>query len=461
MIEIEQQQLSDAAEAVAPGWPSVAEPLPPLPAQPRTLRETGLEQQLVVELIAKAIFIAGKTHLPILTGKLRLSINVLREVLDFMVAEQLAEVAWRGESDIDVQYQLTSVGKQRAAVYLERCAYAGPAPVTLDAYRAMVERQSWQRRGPGGAGAGQIEAVLGDGHLDPAVLDLVGAAMHAGRPMLLYGPAGGGKSTLAGKLGGLLQGLVAVPYAVLAGQEIIQVYDAALHLPPAPQQALHARQAGERRSSDTRWALCQRPLVRLGAELDDETLELRHDAFGGCYQAPPQFKANNGLLIVDDLGRQRSAAGAVLGRLLQPLEQGQDQLSLRGGHQFKVPFDTALVFATNRAPRVVLDESCLRRIGYKIHVGPLSDANYRALFRQQCRAAQVVCDEVALAYLVERLHGESGIALLACYPRQLIERVADFAGCAGRPPRLAAAALEQAWRSMFAFDAGAAEGAAA
>ncbi|MBC7858302.1 MAG: ATP-binding protein [Burkholderiaceae bacterium] len=417
-----------------------------LPRQPKSVEDTGLERSLIVELIAKDMSIAGKTHLSGLTGALRLPINVLREALDFMVKEQLAEVAWRGASDVDVQYRLTAAGKQRAAVCLERCAYVGPAPVTLEAYRAMAERQRQRQR----VGAADVAAVFDDDDFDPGVLEQIGAAMHSGRSLFLYGPPGGGKSTLAGKLGALLPGMVALPHAVLVGQEIIALYDPALHLPPAPPYALQARQAQERRSGDARWTLCQRPVLRVGAELCPEMLALRHDGYSGSYQAPLHLKANHGMLVIDDLGRQRIAANELLQRYMQPLDAGLDQLTLRGGHKFSVPFDVLLVFATNLAPQSLLDASFLRRLGYKIHVGPLGARGYAALFRRQCRAASLACDDAVVRHLLERLHGASGRPLLASYPHELLGRVADFAGCAGLAPSLTVAALEQAWNSMFA-----------
>lgn len=429
--------------------PADANLMPPLPPQPKSLRETGLERQLVVELIAKLLFVDGRTHLSALTTRLRLSLNVLREVLDFMVGEQVVEVAWRGESDIEVQYQLTGSGKQRATAFLERCAYIGAAPVTLEAYRAMVARQSWRAQEQR-IGSDDLAAVLGGAHAGPGMLDVVGAALHSGRSLLLYGPPGSGKSTLALQLGQLLHGLVAVPYAIVAGQDIIQLYDPAQHLPPAPQHVSHARQALERRSTDIRWVLCQRPVIHVGAELDAGMLELRHDAGGGCYQAPPHVRANNGMLVVDDLGRQRLSAPELLTRLMQPLARGVDQLGLPGGVKLSMPFDNALVLATNVPPGELLDPALLRRIGYKVHVGPLADSAYRALFRQQCHLAGIGVDETVLQHLLQQLHGAGGRPLLASYPQELLSRISDFAGFAGSAPRLTVAALEQAWASLFA-----------
>ncbi len=244
--------------------------------------------------------------------------------------------------------------------------------------------------------------------------------------------------------------MIAVPYAVVVGQHIIDVYDAALHPPPSPLLALQARHALERPSGDLRWTICQRPLVALGAELSEDMLDLRFDAHSGCHQAPPHVKANNGVFIIDDLGRQRMAAGDLLNRYIQPLDSGLDQLSLQGGHKFTVPFDVTLVLITNLAPAALLDASALRRLGYKIHIGPLSEAGYRQLFRRQCRVAGIGYDDTALRYLITELHGGAGQPLLASHPREILGRIADFAGFAGAAPRLTPATLEQAWISLFA-----------
>ena len=416
-----------------------------LPPAARTVRDTGLDAQLLTSLLLKAAYGTGKTPLPALAGKLRLSISVLRELLTPMLAEQLVEVAWCGDSDIDVHYQLTVAGKQAASACLARSRYAGPAPVTLATYRAMVERQSVRQPQAQRITPAELNAALAGDGLAPATRELIGAALHANRAMLLHGPSGSGKTTLARKLGRLQRGVVAVPHAILIGNEIVQFYDPLLHLAPT---LLQSRQQDERRLPDLRWQLCQRPFVAVGSELSAGMLDLRHDSANGVYYAPPHFQANNGMLVVDDLGRQRMAVSDLVNRWIGPLDAGVDHLALQGGNTETVPFDTTVVFATNLAPETLADAAFLRRVGYKIALAPLSEDNYLMLLQRECRARGIAFDAHAADFLVRRLHGRVH-PLLPSYPAELLGRVTDFSSFAGLAPRLTEAALTQAWNSLF------------
>ncbi|MEH6433601.1 ATP-binding protein [Massilia sp. DD77] len=441
--------LGAAAEAAAGGAgerlaPLESDAVPVLPRQARTIRDTGLEPRFVTALVVKSMHASGKTALSVLTGRLRLSVSVVREVMQHLIAAQQAEVAYSGDSDIDVHYQLTAHGQRAAADYLLASRYAGPAPVPLAAWHAAIGEQSLRRDDALRVTPADLQAALGEDGLEPAVRELVGAALRSNRPLLLFGPSGSGKTTLARKLARLRQEPVAVPYAVLVKHEIVQVYDPVLH--PAP---LASRGMEERRSCDARWALCQRPLVHVGAELTRDMLELRHDPSSGLFHAPPQLLANSGLLVVDDLGRQRMPAGELLHRLLGALEQGRDHVAVPNGPTHALPFDAGLVLATSLAPESVLDDSCLRRIGYRIGIGPLSEAGYRALLLRQARLNRLEPEAGALDYLVHELHRRTRRPMLAAYPQELVQRILDFAGFAGRAPRFDMDSVAQAWSSLF------------
>ncbi|WP_332671066.1 ATP-binding protein [Aromatoleum sp.] len=415
------------------------------PRAPRTLDETGLPLLFLVELATKLLFVRGQMRLTELSQQLRLPAIVLENLLAFMRAERICEVMRRGETDGDILYELTDAGRARASEYLGRCKYAGAAPVSLAAYVAQVERQSVTkmdvtREGVNDAFRGLI--------IKPEVRDQLGAAMGSGRALFLYGPAGAGKTYLAERLALLLDGDIAVPHAILVDGEIIQVFDPLIHTPVADDHRPAALDVMTR--PDQRWVRCKRPVAITGGELTLRMLDLDFDATSGFYQAPPHVKANNGLFVVDDLGRQIVTPEQLMNRWIVPMDRRHDYLALHSGTKFALPFDVVLVFSTNLQPADVADPAFLRRLGYKIHIGPMDEDDYRRIFVGVCEARDVPFDEAAFQTLLKDYHEAHDQPLLACYPRDLVNQIADLARYLGEPARLTREALDWAWHNYFA-----------
>jgi energy-coupling factor transporter ATP-binding protein EcfA2 len=416
-----------------------------LPALPRTVEDTGLEFLFLVELVAKILFVRGQIALADLSSHLKLPATVLEGVLAFMRTERLCEVTRRGANDGDVNYQLTDAGRQRAIGYLMRSQYAGVAPVSLDAYCAMVERQSITDLK---VTRDDVARVFAGEVVKPTVMDQVGAAMNSGRAMFLYGPAGSGKTYLAQRLRGLLEGAIVIPHAIAVGNEVIQIFDPLLHQPLEPaamKPGLLDRGVG----GDERWVLCRRPVVISGGELKLAMLDLDYDESTRFYQAPPHVKANNGIYVVDDLGRQLVAPRDLMNRWIVPLDRRIDYLSLRTGHRFVVPFDVIVVFSTNLRPADLVDEAFLRRLGYKIYMGPMSEEEYRAVFKGVCKDLGIVYSDDAMNHLLRNHHDRENKPRLACYPRDILSQVRDFAIYERTAPQLTADALDRAWHNYF------------
>jgi hypothetical protein len=333
----------------------------------------------------------------------------------------------------------------RGAEFLARCGYVGPAPVNLEDYCAAVQTHS--------IGAMRISRAGVNDHfagivVNPGILDQLGAAMNSGRAMFIHGPAGSGKTYLAERLSGLLLGDIHVPYAVYAGGEVVQVYDPVVHQ-PADTSEDKADGIRRRSSADARWVRCRRPAVLTGGELTLDMLDLKFDHTTRYYQAPPHLKANNGIFIIDDLGRQRCSPTDLLNRWIVPMDRKIDFLALHTGYKFQVPFDVIVVFSSNLPPAELGDGAFLRRIGYKIHVGPLAENDYRRIFRSVCTDAGIAWNEDAFAWLLHERHAREERPLLACYPRDLLGQVRDRAAYQGSKASLTEQALDWAWNNYF------------
>jgi hypothetical protein len=434
-----------------PALRSASERAAMLPRAPQSVDDTGLSNSFLVELVAKTMFQLGLSKLTELSAQLCLPASVVEAVCQFMRRETLLEVLRRGQNDADVQFDLTLAGRARANDWLQRNGYVGPAPVTLAAYTERVQAHSVTHQR---ITAAEVHAAFTDLVVPRDLLDLLGTAVNSGRPMLLFGEAGSGKTYLAERLQRLLGGPVAVPHALCVHGEVIRVYDAQTHQalpePAAAPRGLVATGLDSRTRPDPRWVLCQRPCVVAGGELTLEMLDLSFDARAGYYEAPPHFKANNGLFIVDDLGRQAITPRALMNRWIVPMDRRYDHLMLRNGGKFTVPFDMVLVFSTNLKPVQLEDAAFLRRLGHKIEVAALAVAEYRTIFQRVCDEEAVPFDAAAFESLLQQYHGRTGRPLLACYPRDLLHLIASRSAYLGVAPALTPELIEWAWHAYFA-----------
>jgi len=207
-----------------------------------------------------------------------------------------------------------------------------------------------------------------------------------------------------------------------------------------------------RLSTDARWILCHRPVIKTGGELTLSMLDLDFDEGARFYQAPPQVRANNGLLIIDDLGRQLTPAVDIMNRWIVPLDRHVDYLALHTGKKFMIPFDVIVVFSTNLVPSKLADEAFLRRLGYKIYVGALSEEDYRQIMQQVCEELHIPFSEKGFNYLLQEHHYKTGRALSACIPRDILEQLRDISRYEGRPAEMTEELLDWAWNNYFTHD---------
>ncbi|EEG09805.1 ATP-binding protein [Pseudogulbenkiania ferrooxidans] len=415
-----------------------------LPKAPQYVKETELDFLFLVELLCKTLFFHGQMRLVELVNHTKLSISVLEPLLAFMRTEQLCEVSGRSDTEATIAFNLTDVGRSRAQTFLQKSHYAGPAPVSLVSYIDMVHKQSI-------GGMKITKELVAEGFegfvLRQSTLDQFGAAMNSGRAIFVYGPAGSGKTYVSEHLATLLTGYTAIPHAVEINGEVVQIFDPLVHKPVSNTGAVGSLDRGVRH--DPRWVLCQRPVVITGGELTLSMLDLEFDQNTRFYQAPPQVKANNGLLIIDDLGRQLVSPQTLMNRWIVPLDRKVDYLALHTGTKFMVPFDVIVIFSSNIPPSQLADEAFLRRLGYKIYIGELHENEYRTIFEQNCNRMNIPFSEAGLRFVIDQLHTKHDKPLLACIPRDLLEQVRDFAFYQGVEPELSEKMLSWAWENYY------------
>jgi predicted ATPase with chaperone activity len=402
---------------------------------PRSIEEIQIRKNLLEDLALKILCMIGEMSLHELARHMGLSITIVEGLFQRLRKEQLCEV--KGMAGNVFRITTTSAGKSRALELIAQNQYTGPAPVSLGDYVNRTHAQSVCAREVTPANLNRAFEKL---VLETKILNQLGTAVLSGRAIFLYGPTGTGKTTVAETLALLFdQDPVWLPYAVEVDGQIITVYDSVLH------QKVNESAASDQ---DGRWVLCRRPRVLVGGELTIDMLDLQFNPATGFYSGPLQMKANNGLLIVDDFGRQRIRPEGLLNRWVVPLDRRIDFLTLAGGKKIEIPFDLLVVFATNLNPADMVDEAFLRRIQTKIKLDFITPEQFREIFRRLCLQFELKYSTAVVDDLIQMI-GEYKEPLRPCYPHDIIQQILWEARYLHKEPRLDHGSITQACHNYF------------
>jgi hypothetical protein len=404
------------------------------PVMPQSLESLGIPLGLATDIFLRRLLQEGTSDLQTLSRHLKLPMILVDQVFRNMRQQQLFEV--KGMIGNDYRITLSAAGRTLATERLEISRYCGPAPVSLEAYCAGVNAQS----AAVAVNRAALRQAFGDMVVSDHMLDQLGPAVISQSSIFLYGPPGNGKTSLAERLPRVFDDSVLIPYAVTVDGQIINVYDPVVH------RAI----PNEDEEIDQRWVLCRRPCVIVGGELAPGMLELLYDSTSGTYSSPLQMKANGGILIIDDFGRQRMSPRDLLNRWIVPLDRRVDYLALSYGLKFEIPFEVMVVFATNLAPSSLGDEAFLRRIQNKILVEPVNPEMFDEIFRRVAKAKKVALPPESLPAFRELCLGGGRSELRNCYPMDVCKILLAIARYEERPAEATVIDLQRAVSLYFA-----------
>ncbi len=437
-----------------PGAPTAARPPPPrqggaaaagtrfFPPQPRSLQEAGLSQTMGEELVLKALFFAGELRGADISARIKLPQLIVDEIIEGLRKQKYVDLkggAGLGVGKSSMIYTLTTFATDLIRQILDRNRYNGPAPVRLEDWFEAVQAQTVRGMR---VTKDKMKDKFGTNLIvKDSVFDGLGPAMNSGKAIFFYGPPGNGKTALCQALVRCYEGDIWVPHALLVDDFIIRVYDSNLHEAVPEDQNAPA--------NDARWVRCKRPLVVVGGELTLETLDLIYSPDVKFYEAPFQLKATNGMLLIDDFGRQRISPKDLLNRWIVPLESEIDFLTLHTGKKLQIPFDVFVAFSTNLDPADLVDDAFLRRVRYKLAVQPPDEQQFHDIWATVCNGKRVAYDGDAIEWLVNTHYKPHNRQFAACQPRDLLGQVIDIAHYRGEAPQLTPELLDAAAKNYF------------
>jgi hypothetical protein len=407
------------------------------PCAPVKLHDTGVDGAVLQDLAIKLAYSVPHFTTEWATRRLRLPLPIVQELMEQLRADRLLEILGQ-IGPFNLRYTISQRGRERAGRLLEICGYIGPAPVSLEGYTAFLE---WQIAHSPRMQAADVQSALADLVLTPQATQLAGLAISSGRSLFVFGPPGNGKTSLGRMLHGALRGELWIPHCISVENDIIRFFDPHCH------QVVDA--ATEPTATiDQRWLRIRRPLVVVGGEVTLDSFDLIYSPTQRYYEAPLQFKANGGTFLMDDFGRERIEWDQLLNRWITPLEHQLDYLTIRAGQKIQVPLRQTLIIATNLNPDRVTDPAFIRRMGYRLYLGPPSPEQYTQIFERYVQRMGLSAPPDIMQRLLERYKTEAR-ELRCCEPRDLLERVSDICRFREQPLGLNEEILDLAWTGYF------------
>jgi hypothetical protein len=419
--------------------------------EPKSIEETGLTMSFLADLTLKLIYYKSDMSSVEIAEALAVPfLGVMEKVLEFLKREEYVEISGsKGFGERGYQWVISSKGGNRAVQALERDQYIGPAPVLLQQYNDMVRRQTM---GDLKVGPAEVRKALSHLVLSGDMVNLLGPAVNSGRSLFLYGPPGNGKTVIAKSIIRMLPGNVYIPYAAFVDGQIIRIFDAMNHQRVGDRAADTSKRAVGATAAnrlDPRWVMIRRPELIVGGELIMQSLDLVYDPIAKTYEAPLQMKANNGLFVIDDFGRQAMRPQDLLNRWIVPLEMRVDFLTLQTGKKIEVPFDELIVFSTNLDPRSLVDDAFLRRIRHKIKIDYPDERIFYQILQRECAQRNLELPPEAFVYLMQEHYIAANRPLRACHPRDLLDQIADIAAYLSIKPVVSKQLIDAAVESYF------------
>ena len=419
------------------------------PSQINSVEDTGLGLLWLQDLALKILYFQGYlTGFKIAEAMALPFSGTVEQILEGLKREKTIEVrsSQMGLGEGAYLYAITSAGITRAREALDRSQYAGPAPVPLEVYNDSVRRQS---RGRIQVTNKHMRQVINELTFSEKTFHRLGPAVNSGTSIFIYGPPGNGKTSVARSIGNLiLSQSMYIPYAIYVDGQVITVFDSVNHQLAPEEEGANAQSRGGPRK-DTRWVHIRRPFIMVGGELTLSGLDLVFDDTLKFYEAPFQVKANGGILLIDDFGRQQVRPRDLLNRWIVPLENRIDYLSMHTGRKIEIPFDVLVMFSTNLPPKDLVDEAFLRRLRHKIEIGDPSYDEYREIFKRVAQGKGVAYSDEGLAYLLQEWYIKPQRKMRASHPRDLCDQIVDISRYLGVEPVMSKEMLDSAADSYF------------